>query len=65
MAYHRPSQEGGSACDPAHDEYFDIFSEFDFSTVDMHCDFFCPECRRMMDCMTYKEVKDGWESFYM
>ncbi|KPK01506.1 MAG: hypothetical protein AMK71_05285 [Nitrospira bacterium SG8_35_4] len=65
MAYHRPSRESESTLQPETDQYIDIFSEFDFLSVDNSCDFFCPGCRRIMECMTYEEVKDGWDLFYM
>ena len=65
MAYHRPSEDSDSTLHPARDQYIDIFSEFDFLSVDNSCDFFCPGCSRIMECMDYEEVKDGWESFYM
>ena len=65
MAYYRPSEESESTLQPPTDQYIDIFSEFDFLSVDNSCDFFCPGCRRIMECMDYEGVKDGWESFYM
>jgi hypothetical protein len=65
MGYHRPSGESESTLQSATDKYIDIFSEFDFLSVDDSCDFFCPGCSRIMECVAYEEVKDGWESFYM
>lgn len=65
MAYHRPSERSGSAQSSASDSHTDIFSEFDFMSADDGCDFFCPGCRRIMECVTYEEVKDGWKMFYM
>jgi hypothetical protein len=65
MGYHRPSEESESTLQSATDKYIEIFSEFDFLSVDNSCDFFCPGCSRIMECVAYEEVKDGWESFYM
>lgn len=65
MAYHRPLKRTDCEHQSAPEKYNEIFSEFDFLSVDDNCDFFCPGCRRIMECMAYEEVKDGWESFYM
>lgn len=43
----------------------EIFSEFDFEESADDCDFFCPECRNMLNCVTYKEIKTEWDSIYM
>jgi len=65
MAYHRPLDRSNSDGRTAPDKYIDIFSEFDFSGSDDVCDFFCRGCRRITECTTYEEVKEGWDSFYL
>lgn len=47
------------------DRFIDVFGEFDFTHIDSECNFFCPECRDMLKCRAYKEIKCVWESFYM
>ena len=47
------------------DRFIDIFGEFNFTHIDSECNFFCPECREMLKCQAYKEIKCVWESFYM
>jgi len=62
MAYHRRFEKKFSQ-EP--DKYVEVFSEFDFEYMYDGCDFFCPNCSRILECMTYSEIKSGWESFYM
>lgn len=52
-----------NADDP--DKFLDVFAEFDFMRIDDDCNFFCPECRNILQCEAYREIKDEWESFYM
>ena len=47
------------------EKYQDVFAEFDFGYADDGCDFFCPECRNIMKCEAFKEVREAWELFYM
>lgn len=62
MAYYcRPEQDFPQ--EP--DQFAGVFSEFDYEQLDDDCDYFCPDCRRMLECVTYSEIKSGWESFYM
>lgn len=62
MAYYRHLE---GIYGPDTEEYLEIFQEYDFSCDDIGCDFFCPECRYMLNCETYREVKESWESFYI
>ena len=65
MAYYGPLDRSGLTEQAEPDKYRDIFSEFDFAGNDGGCDFFCPGCRRITECLTYEEVKEGWDSFYL
>ncbi len=47
------------------DKYQNVFEEFDFGYIEQGCDFFCPECRDIMKCEAFSEVKEAWELFYM
>ena len=62
MAYHRLWHD--TSTDNTQ-EYLDIFSEYDFERADDCCDFFCPDCKKMPECVAYEEIKGGWDSFYM
>jgi hypothetical protein len=62
MAYHRDS---GGKFEPGCEQFLEIFSDFDFENIDDGCNFFCPECRDILKCRTYEEIKDEWETFYM
>ncbi|GBE04247.1 MAG TPA: hypothetical protein ENH45_03410 [Nitrospirae bacterium] len=62
MAYYRANLTG---FEKKTDLFLDIFSEFDFCSVEDECNFFCPECRQIQDCKAYKEIKEVWRSFYM
>ncbi len=46
------------------EKFHKIFTELGFAYVDDGCDGFCPECKQMLKCEAYKEMKDGWEKFY-
>lgn len=41
-----------------------IFNGHGFSCADDGCDGFCPECRRMLKCKVYEEIKSEWEWIY-
>lgn len=43
----------------------EVFKELGFKYVCDDCDGFCPECKEIMKCVAYKEMKDAWEIFYM
>lgn len=47
------------------ESYLEVFGEFDFVSDDRECDFFCPECRYILECKRYQETKDEWELLYM
>ena len=47
-----------------HEQFAEIFQEFDFTCFKDECNFFCPECRNMLKCSAYSEFRDEWESFY-
>jgi hypothetical protein len=61
------------------DKYLSIFSDFNLTEqaqpaldipafgcdVDDDCDGFCPECKEMIKCEAYNELKEEWDSFYM
>jgi hypothetical protein len=47
------------------DKFLDVFSDFDFTDIDISCDFFCPECRKLSSCETYSEIKNEWDFLYM
>jgi hypothetical protein len=59
MAYYR-----NVSAESDQDQYDVIFQEFDFACMDSECDYFCPECRNMLNCAVYDDVKQGWDSFY-
>ncbi len=66
MAYYRDCTGKFKKDSSDSDKYLDIFEEFDFSCIHYdECDFFCPECRNMLRCEAYGEVKEAWETFYM
>lgn len=62
MAYYK---DRSGKTDPQHDQFNEIFEEFDFTCFDDDCDFFCPECRNILSCSVYVEFKDEWEMFYV
>ena len=62
MAYHRRFEK---SCPQEPDKFVEVFSEFDFEAMYDGCDFFCPNCTRILECMTYSEIKNGLETFYM
>ena len=61
MAYYR---DLSSKIDLASDRFVEIFGEFNFTSIDDECNFFCPECRDMLKCAAYIEFRQEWESFY-
>ncbi len=61
MAYYRDIS-GGNGTES--DQFIEIFGEFNFTCFDSECNFFCPECREMLECSAYTEFIDEWESFY-
>ncbi|RJR19700.1 MAG: hypothetical protein C4581_04400 [Nitrospiraceae bacterium] len=61
MAYYR---DISGDIDVESDEYIEIFGEFNFTSFDNECNFFCPECRDMLKCAAYIEFSQEWESFY-
>lgn len=65
MAYYRDLAGGFGNELIGPEEYLDVFGEFDFICIDEECTFFCPECRNMLQCETYREVKEAWETLYM
>jgi len=62
MAYYR-NNPGGP--DNESEQFCEIFAEFDFGYDDHECNFFCPECRNILKCEAYREVRESWDSFYM
>jgi hypothetical protein len=65
MAYYRDKTGKFRQLSDNPNKYIDVFGEFDFICDDDECNFFCPDCRNMMKCEAYEEIKDEWESFYM
>lgn len=62
MAYYRDAE---GKFGPEKDDFKDIFEEYDSSCPEAPCDFFCPECRYMLQCEAYTDIKESWESFYV
>jgi hypothetical protein len=61
MAYYRDTS---GKIDLEAEQFIEIFGEFNFTCPDDECNFFCPECRNMLNCATYSEFGQEWESFY-
>jgi len=62
VAYYRVTSDDSQQ---PQEKFLDVFSDFDFTDIDITCDFFCPECRKLSSCETYSEIKSEWEFLYM
>ncbi len=62
MAYYRYNPGNNKVMT---EKYLDVFAEFDFGYVDYDCNFFCPECRNILKCEAFSEVREDWEYIYM